>query len=116
MGWQEDRHILEDKEDLVDRVTELMGAEPLGIRPMLRALAHPQIVQHAVRYFQSLDESTKCLKYEPPWNCAREAEAKYENIKYGWFGGANGIGFDESWCENCRRKVVGDVPPEPQEV
>lgn len=106
MGFAEDHHILEDKEDLIDRITELVGGEPAGIRPMLRALAHPQLVQHTVRYFQSMDESSKCLKYEPPWTCAREAEARYENVQYGWLGGVNGVGFDDSWCENCRKKVL----------
>lgn len=108
MGRPDDHHLFEDKEDLIDRITELVGSEPMGVRPMLRILAHPALVSYTVRYFQSLDESSKCLKYEPPWSCAREAEARYENIKYGWLGGINGVGFDESWCENCRKKVLGN--------
>lgn len=109
MGWQEDQRILQDKEDLIDRIRELAGIEPLGIRPMLRVLAHPEMISQTISYFQSLDVTTKCLNYEAPWSCAKEAEARYENIKYGWLGGTNGVGFDESWCENCRKKVLGDV-------
>lgn len=95
------------REDLVDKVISLVGHEPPGIRVLLRTLSHPDIVKDARLYFDSMDASSRCTKYEPPWNCAREAEARYQNIKYGWTGGAGGIGFDESWCDNCRDKVMG---------
>lgn len=108
MTWQEDVSLLQQKDELIDGVKELVGHEPPGIRVLLRVLAHPDLVQHTRRYFEAHDRSTKCLTYEAPWSCAREAEANYENIKYGWLGGAGGIGFDESWCEPCRRKVLGD--------
>jgi hypothetical protein len=108
MTWQDDHNLLQQKEELIDGIRDLVGYEPPGVRVLLRVLAHPDLVQHTRRYFDELDTSTKCIKYEAPWSCALEAEARYENIKYGWMGGAGGIGFDESWCENCRRKVLGD--------
>lgn len=108
MTWQDDHNLLAKKQELIDGVTELVGYEPLGIRVLLRVLAHPDLVQHTRRYFDDLDQAAKCQMYEPPWSCAKEAEAKYENIQYGWLGGAGGVGFDESWCEPCRKKVLGN--------
>lgn len=95
------------KEDLIDGIKELVGQEPIGLRVLLRVLSHPDIVAEVARYFAGLDVTQRCLNYEPPWNCAKEAEARYENVKYGWLGGAGGIGFDESWCDNCRKRVMG---------
>jgi hypothetical protein len=106
--WQDDHNLLTQKEELIEGIKELVGHEPLGVRVLLRVLAHPDLVQHTRRYFDELDQSTKCRIYEAPWCCAREAEAKYENIKYGWTGAVGGISFDEFWCEPCRRKVLGD--------
>lgn len=108
MGQDEELGLLpDDKETLIERVKELVGYEPPGIRVLLRVLAHPVLVQHTRRYFDALDGSMKCLFYEPPWSCAKEAEARYENIKYGWLGGVNGSLVD-TWCDNCKRKVLGD--------
>lgn len=108
MGSQEDHQLIEQKEELIDGVTSLLGYQPPGVRVLLRVLAHPSLVHLTRQYFSAQDVSLKCLTYESPWSCSKEAEAKYENIKYGWLGGANGVGFDESWCDNCRKKVMGD--------
>jgi len=97
------------REDLIDEVRMTRGIEPPGIRLVLEALAHPELIAETIKYFQGLDKSQMCLLYDAPWNCAREAEAKYENIKYGWTGGAGGIGFDESWCEPCRDRVLNNL-------
>ena len=96
-----------EKEKLVEKITEVAGYEPPGVRVLLRVLAHPAIIEDTIRYFEELDPNSRCLNYEAPWNCAKEAEAKYENIKYGWLGAGHGIGYDEWWCENCRKKVMG---------
>lgn len=97
------------REDLIDEVRAHRGVEPGGIRHILDLLAHPDIIQETIKYFQGLDKSQQCLLYDAPWNCAREAEAKYENIRYGWTGGAGGIGFDASWCDPCRDKVLNNL-------
>lgn len=100
--------IRQQKEDLIDSIKELVGQEPVGLRVLLRTLSHPGVVTEVARYFAGLDTTNRCTTYEAPWNCSKEAEARYENIKYGWLGGAGGVGFDESWCPNCRKKVMGD--------
>lgn len=108
MALFEDDDLLKQRENLISSVKELVGYEPAGLRVLLRVLSHPDVVQDVSKYFSGLDTSLTCLKYEAPWSCAKEAEASYQNIKYGWLGGANGIGFDESWCPSCRQKVLGD--------
>jgi hypothetical protein len=107
MGKEPENDILLTKEQLIERVKDLMGYEPPGIRVLLRVLSHPDIVTDTVAYFQPLDKSSACTQYEPPWNCARESEARYENIKYGWLGAGNGVGYSEWWCDPCKKKVMG---------
>lgn len=105
--FSHEQHIDQMRDTLLDNLVSIVGYEPPGIRVLLRTLSHPQLVTEARLYFEAMDVAARCTKYEPPWNCAREAEAQYKNIKHGWMGAANGIGFDESWCESCRRKVMG---------
>ena len=95
-----------EKEDLIDEVKAAFGIEPPGLRQILAALAHPDVVEHTQAYFRALDKKHLCEHYDEPWSCAREAEAKYETIKYGWLGAGAGVGFDESWCEPCRQRVL----------
>lgn len=104
--WEMSLVIEKMKDDLIDQVTSMVGYEPPGLRVLLRVLSHPDMAGEAKKYFEAMDIGSRCTKYEPPWNCAREAEAQYQNIQYGWLG-ANGVGYDESWCEPCRRKVMG---------
>lgn len=94
-------------DELIEAVTEFTGSEPVGLRRYLRLLSHPDVITKTKAYFDSVDFAHMCTKYQAPWNCAREAEATYQNIKYGWTGGAGGIGVNDDWCENCRAKVFG---------
>lgn len=96
------------KINLVEQITEIVGYEPPGLKSLLRVMSHPDVVSKAVAYLSLMDESTRCLNYEPPWNCARESEARYENIKYGWLGGTTAMGLSDWWCEPCRKKAMGD--------
>lgn len=96
-----------EKEDLIDRIKSIAGIEPPGIRQLLIILAHPDMVQHTIRFFNTRDVKNRCQLYDYPWSCAREAEAKYETIKFGWLGAGAGVGFDESWCQPCRDRVLG---------
>jgi hypothetical protein len=96
------------KEELLDHIQMVTGGLPSNARYILKVLAHPDLIEHTRRYFSEMDDEARCQNYEAPWSCAREAEALYKNIKYGWLGGASGIGFDESWCEPCRRKVLDE--------
>lgn len=95
-----------EKEDLIDAIKEIRPIEPANIRLILDLLAHPDVIQHTIRYFQELDTAQKCLNYEHPWNCAREAEARYQTIQYGWISGAGALGYDDSWCEPCRDRLL----------
>lgn len=94
-------------EEILERIVEVTGTTMPGVKGILRLLAHPDVIEHTKRYFDIADVASRCQKYQDPWNCAREAEAQYENIKYGWLGAANGVGYSEWWCENCRKKVMG---------
>lgn len=102
-----ENNVVKRREELIDLISSAVGYEPPGIRVLIRTISHPDIIGEIRRYLDLVDVASRCVKYEAPWSCAREAEARYENIKYGWYGGAGGIGFDESWCPNCRRKVIG---------
>ena len=106
MSWRHDQHILEEKEEVIAKVKEALGYEPTNLLGILKALSHPQVIQDTLRYLNLVDVENRCQKYEAPWNCAREAEAKYENIKYGWLGAGYGIGFAEWWCDPCKSKVL----------
>lgn len=99
----------EEKEDLIDEIKSVLGHEPQGMRQFLALMTHPDLVDHVASYFKLLSNQAgkhACQLYEAPWDCAREAEAKYETIKYGWLGAGSGVGFDESWCEPCRQRVL----------
>lgn len=96
----------EAKDALVHGVTELLGRDIPNLRWALRVLSHPDVIEYTKRYFDAMDVNSRCTKYEPPWSCAKEAEAKYENIKYGWLGAGSGVGFSEWWCDNCKKKVM----------
>lgn len=93
----------DEKEDLVDHIQGVLGYLPENTRHILRILAHPQVIEYTQEYFGKLDNKTRCLRYDPPWSCVRESEARYENIKHGWTGapGPDG-GTQDLWCPNCR--------------
>lgn len=95
-----------EKEDLIEQMTRIVGHVPIGTRDLLNVLIHPDLIEYTKKYINAQDEGGRCLFYEYPWSCAKEAEANYKNIKYGWLGGASGIGFDETWCDNCRKKIM----------
>lgn len=88
------------------RLQEVFGRPPAEARRVLNALVHPEVIGATKAFIQANDEWSRCLHYAHPWSCSKEAEARYENIKYGWLGGGAGIGFDEGWCENCRKKAM----------
>lgn len=94
---------MDAKEDLIESIQEVLGRLPAETRLLIKILAHPDVIAYTNRYFSVLDPRTMCLTYEAPWNCVKEAEARYQTIHEGWLGG---IGIDTSWCENCRKKVM----------
>lgn len=108
MSFELNQNRLNEKEDLLDRINALVGRDIPEARLVLKLLAHPDVIEQTNRYFSVLDPTTMCLNYTAPWNCAREADARYENMQHGWIGGANGVGYSEWWCDNCRRKAMGD--------
>lgn len=107
VGWVYEQRLVKMRDDLIDHVSALVGYEPPGIRVLIRVLSYPTVAGEARTYFDAMDVTARCTKYEPPWSCAREAEAQYQNIQFGWMGAANGVGYDESWCENCRGRILG---------
>ncbi len=96
-----------EKEDLIDEVKALFGVEPQGFRQTLMALVHPEIIQHAIKYFKSLDDAHVCIKYEAPWNCARAAQANYESLAPDWAGEGTVV-ISGDWCQPCRRRAMGE--------
>lgn len=97
---------MSDKEELIKHLQEVHGKLPADTRQVIAMLSHPMVAPLMRRYLISLDANFKCARFESPWSCSMEANARYENIKFGWAGGASGIGLDESWCGNCRRRVL----------
>ena len=98
---------MDEKEELIDNIQAVNGGRlPSNVRNVLSIIVHPDVIESTKDYIRVHDVNTRCLNYEYPWSCIREAEAKYKNIKYGWLAGSSGIGYDESWCENCRKKVM----------
>lgn len=97
------------KEALINKAQEIAGVLPPGISGVIKLLSHPDVIAQTTEYFKSINPRTMCTLYEAPWNCAREAESRYQSIRYGWLGGMSGIGYDESWCENCRSGVMDTI-------
>lgn len=96
-----------EKDELLDQIAEITGRTLPSVAFFLKVLTHPEVIEYTKRYISSLDLENRCQNYEAPWSCAREAEARYENIRYGWLGGGSGVGYSEWWCEPCRKKVMG---------
>lgn len=96
----------DEKDELLDRIGELKGAVPVGLRSFLRLIVEPDVIEYTKRYIESADLQSRCLVYPYPWSCIREADAHLQNITNGWLG-APGV-IDPTWCDNCRKKVIGD--------
>lgn len=97
---------MKEKEELIDEMQAAFPRIPQSTREVLSMIVDPKVIEHTKRYIESMDANSKCLMYEAPWSCAKEAEARYENIRYGWLAAGNGVGYSEWWCENCRRKII----------
>lgn len=97
---------MDEKEELLAKIQEILGSLPIGTAKILNVLTRPDLIEYTKRYIKVMDKASLCTNYEAPWSCIKEAEAKYENMKYGWLGADSGVGFSEWWCENCRKKVM----------
>lgn len=99
---------MDEKEELLEEIQATLGFLPGNTGYLLHVLTLPEVIDSTKRYVKAMDKASRCLNYQAPWNCAREAEARYENIKHGWLGApsGSGVGLAEWWCENCRKKVM----------
>ena len=97
----------DEKDELLDKLCEVTGFEPIGARRFLDLLVQPDLIEYTKRFVVSRDEASRCQHYRAPWSCIKEADARYENIKFGWLGAGPG-NYSEWWCNNCRRKVTED--------
>ena len=96
---------MEEKEDLIDEIKATIGREPQGLRQILGLLSHPDVLETALIFLKGLDRKHACLIYPSPWNCARESEAKYETVKWGWgVVGYNDAEVHDSWCVPCQHR------------
>lgn len=96
-----------EKNRLVAKVNSVFGRVPDELRTVIKMLSHPDVIKETITYFNAEDPDLRCRKYESPWNCILEVEARYENVTFGWVGGASGVGYYDGWCENCRKRVLG---------
>lgn len=97
---------MDEKDKLIKEIQILTGREYASTRTLLKILVHPNVIEYTKRYISSMDEAARCRKFIAPWSCSKEAEAKYENLQFGWLGSSGGLGFDETWCEPCRKRVM----------
>lgn len=95
---------MDEKEELISTIQELVGYLPLNTRDVLNILVHPEIIDVTKSFVKAMDKAGRCQKYIAPWSCAKEAEARYENIKYGWLA-AGDLQY-EWWCEPCRKRIT----------
>lgn len=96
---------MKEREELIDEMQSIFPRIPLNVREVLNMLTDPKVIEHTKRFIEAMDVNSKCLNYQAPWSCILEAEARYQNIKYGWLGGG-GTAYSEWWCDNCRKKVM----------
>lgn len=96
---------MDEKLDLITTIQEVLGRTPQGTVELLNVLVRPEVIEVTKRYVAAYH---RCERFKAPLNCARNAEHEYENLKYGWLGGVSTIGYDESWCEPCRKRAMGD--------
>lgn len=101
---------MDEKEELISGIESILGLTPANTRLILNVLAHPELIEHTKRYIRSKDYASRCTKYETPWDCIKEAEAKFENIKFGWLGSGNSsVELSLDWlCEACHRRITED--------
>lgn len=98
---------MDEKEELLEHMRSILGHIPGNTNFLLKVLVHPDVIEHTKAYVRKMDVGSQCTQYAYPWSCIKEAEAHYENIKFGWLAGSgSGVGLNDSWCENCRRKVM----------
>lgn len=96
---------MDEKEELISKMESILGLVPSQTRLVLNAIVHPDVIDETKRYIKAMDKAAMCTKFVAPWDCAKEAEAKFENIKYGWLGAGTSLEFDW-WCEPCRKRVM----------
>jgi hypothetical protein len=96
---------MDEKEDLIDAMSSILGLTPQNTRLILNVLVHPDIIEETKAYIRANDFASLCEKFQAPWDCAKEAEAKFENQKHGWLGAGTSMEFDW-WCEPCRKRVM----------
>jgi hypothetical protein len=97
---------MDEKSELIERIKEVLGVLPGNTSYILNVLVREDVIDATKAFIHIKDEGSRCEKFPAPWSCAKEAEAMYENIKYGWLGAAHGIGYSEWWCEPCRKRVM----------
>lgn len=95
---------MDEKEELISEIEAVLGLIPSQTRLILNLLVHPDVIDYTKRYIKAKDEAAKCTLFKPPWDCIKEAEARYENVSFGGVGGSD-MEFD-SWCVACRKRVM----------
>lgn len=97
---------MKEKDELVAKIKETLGVLPGNTLYLLNVLVHEDLIEYTKDYIRTKDVASRCTEFKEPWSCAKEAEAMYENIKFGWLGGAQNMGVSEWWCDNCRKRAA----------
>lgn len=99
---------LEEKEDLIDKIKEISGVEPPGVRHLLNLLAQPDVLDMTIGFFDGAKSMKHtCQIFADPWDCILEDEAKNDTIRgIGWMEDVPLEALREEWCEPCRKKAL----------
>lgn len=92
-------------EDLIDAIEGVVGVVPNDTRRILRLLIHDDVIDATRLYLDEVGNSNACLVYDPPWDCIKESDEKYETLHYGMMPGLrHDYAWDDQWCERCLKR------------
>lgn len=84
----------------------VFGRTPPGLSQLLDALVKPDVINATASYLYAHDVNRACRLYEAPWDCLKESEARWENVREHNQITSGGMMEFDYWCENCRVRIT----------